>query len=426
MSRFGKWALVAGVWLTSSPAEAANGLHPRTKVVWDDHGGCTVVIRSQQSTVNLPYSLPDVNDDGTLDECDDDPTPSSCGTSCMGNVCNPEPGPDEVADSRLHQFFATCRQRPLNELLPNWISDADVQASAEIETCCEIDMMTMTCLDGPDPDMEPDMCPLVDPATLGASEVLETNDDWKECVLPINGPDGRVAITMANATAGVDWNTSDVAPGVYQIEGYTWEPPFNLWSTRPGFVKVVDAPEDAALYPAVAITDLDDADGSDGIIDGCEAITVSGCVDAGDGAFLDVFWSASQPGEANAWHRIIENEPVMGSTFEIEWEPDTLPDGTILFRVDVKHECGTYTSHALEVLDVLAGDECDEGSVFQDGGDDGDEEFIDDQDNRDNQVCAAEPDDGRCGCRGTDPRAGLPLLALLPLLWPRRSRRARS
>jgi hypothetical protein len=411
MSRWAKWALIGGCGLASSSAQAANGLHPRTVVVWDDHGGCEVVVRSQQSSINLEYSLPDVNEDGMLDECDDDPTPSHCDPAF-----NTEPGEDEVSDSRRHQFFATCRQRPRNQLLPNWISDDDVQASAQVETCCEIDMMTMTCVDG-------EMCPLVDPATLSADDVVETNDTWKECIVPINGAGDRLPITVANANAGIDWDTTDVAPGVYQIEGYTWEPPFNVWKTRPGFVKVVDAPEDADLYPGVAITQLDDADLGDGIIDGCEAITISGCVDAGDGAFLDVFWSASQAGVPNAWHRIVENEPVMGSSFEIQWEPDALPDGPVLFRVDVKHECGTYTAHGPRALEVLAGDECDDGAVFQDGGDEGGDEFIDDQDNRDNQICAAEPDDPRCGCRGTDPRAGLPLLALLALLWPRRSRR---
>ncbi len=403
-------ALASPVALLPATATATNGLHPRTKVVWSEGGACgLVVVRSEQTTINLPYALPDANQDGMMDTCDDDPTPDGCAEP----IPNAPVGPDEVSDSRRHQFFAFCRQRPVDELLPNWVSLPDVQASAEVETCCDVN-------DCPGP-----MCPLVDEALVTPDDILDDDPTWDGCYARINSDDERKPINVATASQGVDWDVSGVEPGVYAIEGYTWEPPFNLWSRRPGYVKVIDEAADAKNYPAVAITGSSEDKIDDGIIDGCEKVTLSGCVDAGDGATIDVYWrTINFPGDPIEWHRIVADEPVQNGNFDIEWVPEYLPGGTLLVRVDVKAPCGTYTAHAPFAVEVLDGQECEDGGVFDDPPDD----YVDDQDNRDENLCVAgsgdgDTDKGSCGCATGGLPTGLGLLALLPFLRRRRSRR---
>lgn len=412
-------ALVLG-W--ASTASATNGLHPRTKVVWSE-GTCGItVVRAESASVTLPYTLPDATMDGMVDTCDDDPTPDSCDVMPIPNV---PVGPDEVSDSRRHQFFAFCRQYPLDQLLPNWISEADVEAASKVEYCCE-----------PNPaDCPGIICPLADPDATTAPEILDTNPDWAGCANRVTGDDERRPITVEAAAAGVTWDTTGVEPGVYAIEGYTWEPPFNLWSRRPGFVKVVDEAADASQYPAAAIMSVSEEKDDDHVIDGCETITIEGCVDAGDGATLDVFWRHPTPGEVE-WHRIVADEPVQNGSFAIDWAPEALPDELLLLRVDVKDACGTYTAHAPFALTVLSGDECEDGGVFG-GGDTGDEpdDFVDEQNNRDENTCVdgtggdAGEDGGKTGaCGGCSSSsaggalAGIPLLALFAIGRLRRRR----
>lgn len=404
--------LVAGALsLSPASAQAANGLHPRTPVVWDGATCGTVVVRSDQSSINIPYSIPDANDDGMLDMCDDDPTPEGCGDMPP----NQPFGEDEVSTSRRHQFFAMCRQHPLDDLLPSWITDEDVTFSSQTETCCEVT------------ECPGEMCPLVDPDIITSEDVLETNEQWEGCYQRINADDDRRPITVDQAAMGIDWDVSSVPAGVYSIEGYTWEPGLNLWSGRPGFIKVVDTEEDRATYPAGALMTSEEEGDDDNIIDGCETITLTGCVDAGEGATYTLWWRELSP-DAVEWHQIVADEPVTDGNFEFVWEPEALPpDTSILLRLDVSNGCGTYTAHSPFTMTV--GDSCDGGSVFQDGGDDGGEDVTDDKDNADQNSCvdgtgSGEDDDGGggCGCSTTGFAAGLPLLALTPLLLRRRRR----
>jgi hypothetical protein len=388
-------------------AWAANGLHPRTRVVWDSDGVCgLLVVKSEGTAVELPYSLPDANQDGMIDGCDDDPTPSECPDDPPPN----QPiGADEVDGSRRHQFFAMCRQHAASELLPNWISQADVDASAQVETCC-------------DPNVCPGpMCPLVDPMLLDADDLVDTAPAWEGCIERVSADDDRRPITAEQAQQGVTWDVTDVSPGVWAVAGYTFEPPFNEWSRRPGFVKVVDEAADASSFPAVAISGIEEAADDDRIVAGCEAITVKGCVDAGEDAMLSLWWRHPEPGEPIAWHRVAADVPVEGSTFELTWEPQTLPDGFLMLRVDVEDACGSFSAHAPFSLEVLPGDECEDGAVFM-GGDDGDE-VIDDQDSRNENHCAGDSGGdegdgpgGGCGCAQGRAHPGGAAWLLFPVL----------
>lgn len=358
-------------------------------MVWDADGACgLVVVREQDPVVALPYTLPDADMNGSIDTCDDDPSPASCDYG-QDPVPNPPQAQDEVADSRRHQFFASCSQRALDDALPNWIDSSDIQAAAAVETCC----VPNECAAG--------MCPLIEPDSLSDEEVLDTHSSWSCCTKAIGG---REPITVGQANEGVVWDTSGWAPGVYVVDGYTWEPPYNLWSRRPGFVKIVDSAADAPLHPAAAIMSVDDEVDNDGTVDGCETITIRGCVDADASATLDVWWRASQPGD-RVWHRVVADLAPQGDSFEIEWEPHELPEGPILVRVDVNSDHGSYTAHAPAKLEVASTDQC---SAPVDPG----VALTAESDNVEPESCV-EPATGGCGCAATDNTASWSTLVLI-------------
>jgi hypothetical protein len=163
-------ALVVISWPSS--AAATNTRHVRTPVLWTDVPCMTLHDRSQGAVMHLPYDIP---------------------------YEDTEVGPDEVADSRTHQFFAMCRSKPTAPELPWWITQADLDAAI----AADIDLSTVG---------------------TGPSDILETATDWDGCWVRINADDDRRPITFAAAAAGVDWDTSAVAAGSYVLWGYTWEP----------------------------------------------------------------------------------------------------------------------------------------------------------------------------------------------------------
>jgi len=195
--------LVLLAW--SGAARAGNEAHPRTPVLWPEARCSWVVDRSTTSAIELEYAIP--FEDTQL-------------------------GPDELADSRTHQFFALCRQRDPGDLLPNWITRDDVERAAALG--------------------------LVDAASVGPEQVLDEAPAWAGCFVRITTDDERRPITFAAAAEPVAWSLGDAAPGIYQIAGYTFEPPFNLWRARTGFVKLVDDPNDASQnLPAAAVARAD-------------------------------------------------------------------------------------------------------------------------------------------------------------------------
>lgn len=403
MLRVRRWGLAGLLVCVPGLASASNNLHDRTEVVWDENGACgIVVLRGENPEITLGYTLPDVDQSGTVDTCDDDPSPASCDYA-PDPAPNPAPGPDEVADSRQHQFFASCRQRALDDPLPNWIDGADLEAASQVESCC----VPNECAAG--------MCPIVDPDSVDDGDRVDRSEEWSCCTYAISG---RRAISVEEAAKGLTWDTSDVPEGVYGIDGYTWEPPYNLWSRRRGFVKVVDEAASADRFPAAAIMQVVDDDGGDGKVDGCETIHVSGCVDAEQGSTLQMWWRESRP-DARTWHRVLSDVAIEGDGFDIAWRPHDLPQGKILVRVDVVSEQGVYTAHTPVVIETTSAQQCPEAP-------DSDVAATDDADNRDRVDCR-EPEGPRCKCTAAPPGAnggagwwGLGVLLLL------RRRRARK
>lgn len=197
--------LLAPALAWPAAARAGNEAHPRTPVLWPDATCSMIVDRSETATLELGYAIP--FEDTML-------------------------GPDELPDSRTHQFFALCRQRDPGELLPNWITRDDVERAGALG--------------------------LVDAASVGPEQVLDEAPAWAGCFVRVTADDARRPITFAAAAEPIAWQLVDAARGVYEIAGYTFEPPFNLWRARPGFVKILDDPSDPGQdLPAAAIASTD-------------------------------------------------------------------------------------------------------------------------------------------------------------------------
>ncbi|HEY8376469.1 MAG TPA: hypothetical protein VIK91_08270 [Nannocystis sp.] len=52
--------------------------------------------------------------------------------------------------------------------------------------------------------------------------VLEANDQFAGAFARITPDEARRPITFLDAQAGVDWDTTGIAPGAYVVRGYTW------------------------------------------------------------------------------------------------------------------------------------------------------------------------------------------------------------
>lgn len=297
------WALC----LLPAVAHAGDGIRPRTIMTWDDTPCATLVDRTTTPTLDITYGVP---------------------------VDDVEHTADEVEDGRTHQFFAFCRDNGMHDLLPKWITQADVDAA---------DAVGLIPKDGLEPD-----------------QILELNTAWDDCWLRINADDARVPITAAQAAQGVAWDLTEVPLGTWVIQGYVWDPFFNEWKRRPGFVKVHEG-DPGALPPSVAITIPELTVYKDGMA------TIDGCVDAIEGTVLDMYWAEED--EDPQWVPFLENEPVDGPAFALEFAPEESMAGTsVLIRVDARDpmdRSGTgYAYNRVVILQLDDPDGCEDGGGF--------------------------------------------------------------
>jgi hypothetical protein len=217
-------------------ASAGNEAHVRTPVLWPSECG-RVVERSVDPIAHFDYAIPTEDTDKTA---------------------------DELPDSRTHQFFALCRQHPVSELVPAWITRDDVDRSV--------------------------LAGLLEPDEVTYREILDETTIWTDCFVRITGDDERRPITFAQAELGVDWDTSGVAIGVWSLAGYTFEPQLNLWRDRPGFVKILDDRDDPEQdLPAIALL------GDEQAVEPGETLRFEACVDVLEPARIELEWAPFEP-----------------------------------------------------------------------------------------------------------------------------------
>jgi hypothetical protein len=224
------------VFLRPSPAAAGNEAHVRTPVVWPRECG-RVVDRSVDPVTHFEYSIP---------------------------VEDTMVSADEPLDSRTHQFFALCRQRPVSELLPPWITRDDLDRSVELG--------------------------LVEAGEVTYREILDESTVWADCFERITTEAQRRPITFEQAALGVAWDTTGVEIGVWSVAGYTFEPPLNLWSDRGGFVKILDDPSDPEQdLPAIALSTEEQ------LLEPGAALELEACVDVLGPAQIELEWAPFAP-----------------------------------------------------------------------------------------------------------------------------------
>ncbi|WP_266218738.1 MYXO-CTERM sorting domain-containing protein [Paraliomyxa miuraensis] len=300
-------ASAIGVMLLAGPAAAGNGTKPRITVDWSGAPCMTIVDRSADPVVHMDYAIS--QEDTDLTE-------------------------DEVSDSRTHQFFALCRAHDPQSFLPRWITQDDLDRAAAIGSA---------------------------PTMVDAEDMFETSTTWADCWFRITPDDQRLPITFAQAAMGVDWDTSAVPAGTYIIDGYTFEPAINVWSERPGVVKVVDDPALPASGPALAINNTEE------VLNKNEPVTIEGCVSAMDGSTITAYWGLAELDVQ--WQPFLEDDPVAGSSFALEFlPPEALAGETAMIRVDVTDPMGrSYTNYMRELVIVLGTEgpgSCNDGGGF--------------------------------------------------------------
>lgn len=267
--RCGAWAL--GLALAPCPgARASNGNKARVQVRWPSGLECIQTVdKAHTSTFHIAYDFNGPDDIPPVDSI------------------------DEVEDSRRHQFFAMCRHRHRQEILPRWISQHDFDRAQAFGY----------------PNLNP-----------GLAGILDRSPDWGSCALRINSDDARRPITHALAQQGIPWGIASVPSGTYVINGYTWEPPENLWTqpSRPGVVRIWNSRSEGSPAPAAAF----DAVASIGYVG--QSQSVAGCLAADPGSTAE--WSIAELpplGVPPQWIPLGPAEPAIAGRFDREIVPPT-------------------------------------------------------------------------------------------------------
>lgn len=240
-----------------------------------------------------------------------------------------EVGDIRLEDAKTHQFFAFRGalapyllgsqlfpfDSPIDETLivPEWLDDDDVVRAADASNEEDSTFFTTD--------------------KVGPQERLEARDDLKPYWLTITEKSARVPIIAAQAAMGVRWNLSGVTPGVYQVAGYVYSPPYNAWAPRPGVIVLVDG----ARPPPPAIT----VDSIDGFLFSGQGRRVGGCAQAGAGARIETYYRSEDSGN-EPWQRFAADVPIEEGRFELCWtSPDPELSGVVRVRVDVVAADGT-------------------------------------------------------------------------------------
>jgi hypothetical protein len=254
-------------------------------------------------------------------------------------------GDIELPDAKTHQLFAFAGQIvdmngnlqlvPWDDVdatpqpLPHWITRDDVERAAAAS--------------------RNDPSTAFDASTV--SDVLDEMPALSARSLRITSDQARAPITVEQTKLGFTWNVSDVSPGVYSLAAYTFSPPWNGWTLRPGLVKVVDANHDP---PALVLRSVM------GLLRGTEGRAITGCVDAAPATQLSLRYRILERPELGwiAWKEaeaaLDPLQPTFDSCF-VRASSEVV--GSVRFRIDARID-GDSPVAALspDTLTALAGD----------------------------------------------------------------------
>lgn len=360
--------------LCARSADASNIEHPRTPVLWPQAPCIQDLQLASEASFEFAYAIP--YEDTQVSD-------------------------DELEDSRRHQFVAFCRQWPAGEPPPPYISVSDLQRAIDAQIELETEL-----LDEPE-------------------ATLETSVEWAGCWTRVTADDARRPITEAAAAEPVVWTPEGVAPGTWMLAGYTWEPPFNMWSRAPGVVRVLDADMQGPAGPAAAVELTPEGLELD------SSLTIPVCVAAELEAQLHFEWAVAKD-EPRVWTGLLEQ--VVGEAEELEVEFPSDPEyqgATLLLRARIEDAETNYISHGLVRLNVYApplGGE-DEGGDEEESGEAG-ESGAESEESEGGSSSGAEEgaqaEAGAGGCRLGRPAPLAPMLAFASLALVARLPRRRS
>lgn len=226
----------------------------------------------------------------------------------------------ELEGARSLEFFAACREPGLGEELPPWTTWDDVERARELGLVSE----------NPNPE-----------------QVAETSSRWPlhSCLIPVSGR--RIPTTCEDLEGGVPWDPSDVPIGNYTLYGYLFAPPTNVWTRRPGIVRVVDGSSEPG--PAVTLY----SPWRRGNVHRRPGIVIEGCA-AGDASTrVELSWASLQGDET--WTTFAQIDAP--GSFDARFEP---PEGTeydalIVRAVAVDDRDREWVSYANAEIIVLPG-----------------------------------------------------------------------
>ncbi len=244
---------------------------------------------------------------------------------------------DEPEGSRSLRFYATCRDREAQEVMPPWIDDADVDATMLVD---------------------PTLTPPADADVLSRApqwDGIGHDGERGTCVTAID--DGQRPITCEATETPLRWDTTGVPAGGYVVWGYTYQPVTSLWTRRPGVVWL----EGADAGPAIAITHPF-GDTTVGVDTGLQ---VHGCVAGPEGTTWTLEWITATALEGGAPWTACAPAAADDGAVVYDWWPDpTLVYEAVFLRGRANDPSGrSFVTAPVGPIVVLAADEPPSGGA---------------------------------------------------------------
>ncbi|MEM7159068.1 MAG: hypothetical protein AAF799_39895 [Myxococcota bacterium] len=286
-------ATTTAIAVLPSVASAANGLRPRTPAIYSGVPCVQSVTRGEPVLIEYDVSYDDT-----------------------------ELTPEELPDSRKHQFFAFS-QTNVDFAFPKYINQSDFdRAEANGDNTVPYD----------------------------DDDILDISSLWPAGThVRITPDDPRLPITQAQAAMGVTWDTSDVSPGTWVVAAYTWEPENNLWSPRFGAVRVEDAGDPDSAGPTVFLSRVDGL-----LADRAEPLPLDGCIEAPEGSTITASWATVGTGQEPDWVPFVDNQAVESGALDLDFMAPAETGDSIKIRIEIVDPSGrSYVAYSPTTIGVI-------------------------------------------------------------------------